>query len=73
MDYNDAVLTITNISTPDPHVTFVDDTYYMVSRTSVEFWDNENADWGRSTQLETESKYGRPQASWNSEMFARKL
>jgi hypothetical protein len=64
MDYNNAVLTITNISTPDPYVIFVGDTYYMVSRTSVEFWENGNTDWkGRSTQLETESKYGRPQAS----------
>jgi hypothetical protein len=43
MNYNNAVLTITDISTPDPHVTFADGAYHLVRRMIVDSMD-EDAD-----------------------------
>lgn len=71
MKYNNAVLTITNMSTPDPHVTFANRVYHMISRMIVNIVDkiaNRNL---RSTPLGIEWKCGLPQNSSDSEIGVR--
>ncbi|QDS75620.1 hypothetical protein FKW77_006706 [Venturia effusa] len=44
MNYNNAVLTITDISTPDPHVTFANQVYHLVYTAGdrVEIWSSQH-------------------------------